>query len=107
MNPDQMRELGLIFSDAEVLETIDEHTHVMTHKWIAPGVARFITAPRQLVFLRSWRQDDDGTYVILFQSTAHDKAPQAELNGSMWNWNQPVRAEVGSLFPDSDRCVAV
>ena len=36
------------------------------------------------VLLRSWRQDADGTYIVLYQSTNHRKARQAKA--SMFRW---------------------
>lgn len=41
---------------------------------------------------QTWRVDEDGTYIVLMQSTEHPKAPPAA--GSWLNWYRPVRAEV-------------
>ena len=38
------------------------------------------------------RKEDDGTYIVLMQSTEHTKAPLPA--GSWWQWFTPVRAEV-------------
>lgn len=34
--------------------------------------------PLPQVLLRSWRQDADGTYIVLYQSTNHRKARQSK-----------------------------
>ena len=43
-----------------------------------PGM---LCAPRQLVLLRSWRQDADGTFVVLYQSTSHRRAAAGRGRG--------------------------
>lgn len=32
-------------------------------------------APREMVLLRTWRKDEDGTYIVLYQSTSHASVP--------------------------------
>jgi hypothetical protein len=50
-----------------------------------------LCAPREVVLLRTWRQDrEDGTYVILYQSVEHRAVPRAKTGG----WYRPVRVEV-------------
>lgn len=44
------------------------------------------------VLLRTWRQDGDGSYIVLYQSTTHGGAP--EHAGGGLSWRQPVRAKV-------------
>lgn len=46
----------------------------------------------QAVLEQTWRLDEDGTYIVLMQSTDHAKAPQQP--SSMLSWYHPVRAEV-------------
>lgn len=46
----------------------------------------------QAVLEQTWRLDEDGTYIVLMQSTEHAKAPQQP--SSLLNWYRPVRAEV-------------
>ena len=48
----------------------------------------------QAVLEQTWRVEEDGTYIVLMQSTDHAMAPQ--YPGSWLNWFQPVRAEVSS-----------
>ena len=40
------------------------------------------------------RKEDDGTFIVLMQSTEHPKAPLPA--GPWWQWFTPVRAEVCS-----------
>ena len=79
------------FSDSVVLlESIDAHTQVVRHAWTPErGVGRWFVAPRDLVALRSWRKEPDGTYIVLYQSTNHKKARQEQRG-----WFAPVRAKV-------------
>ena len=42
------------------------------------GLVGRLCAPREMVLLRSWRQDQDGTYIVLYQSTNHRKARLAK-----------------------------
>lgn len=49
-----------------------------------------ICAPREMVLLRTWRRDEDGTYIVLFQSTNN---PSFRGTRS-WKWQSPIRVEV-------------
>ena len=42
------------------------------------------------VLLRSWRQEKDGTYIVLYQSTQHRRAQRHAPGG----WLKPVQAQV-------------
>ena len=71
------------FTDSvTLLETIDAHTQCVKHSW-APekGIGRWIAAPREVVALRTWRKEPDGTYILLYQSTTHRKARQSDIAG--------------------------
>ena len=46
----------------------------------------------QAVIEQISRKEDDGTYIVLMQSTEHPKAPLPA--GPWWQWFTPVRAEV-------------
>lgn len=48
------------------------------------GLVGRVCAPRELVLLRSWRQDADGTYITLYQSTTHRKARPAKSSLLRW-----------------------
>lgn len=41
---------------------------------------------------QTWRLEEDGTYIVLMQSTVHAKALAPP--GTWLNWYRPVRAEV-------------
>jgi len=43
-----------------------------------------------MVLLRTWRKDEDGTYIVLYQSTNHMAARRA----TGWGWRRPVRVQV-------------
>ena len=43
-----------------------------------------------MVLLRTWRKDEDGTHIVLYQSTTHRAARPAEG----WGWGRPVRVHV-------------
>lgn len=42
------------------------------------------------MLLRTWRKDEDGTYIVVYQSTNHMAARRA----TGWGWRRPVRVEV-------------
>jgi hypothetical protein len=44
-----------------------------------------------MVLLRTWRKDEDGTYIVLYQSTTHSSVP-IKTSASMWH--SPVRVQV-------------
>lgn len=84
----------LPFSDSlSILETIDAHTHVVRHSWAANGpLCRLLCAPRDMVTLRTWRKEPDGTFIVLYQSITHRKA--RESGPSWFSFTAPVRAKV-------------
>ena len=49
-------------------------------------------APREVVLQQMWREEDDGTFIVLLHSTKHRKA---SMPPPSWSWWQPVRAQVG------------
>jgi hypothetical protein len=79
-----------IFAGARTVEMIDGQTHVVTQRWSAAGILGGLCAPREVVLLRTWRKDEDGTYIVLYQSTTHRSVRHE--NG--WGWKRPVRAQV-------------
>jgi hypothetical protein len=54
------------------------------HSFQPGGLVGRLCAPRELVMLRSWRQDADGTYIVLYQSTQHRKARPAKPGLLRW-----------------------
>ncbi|KFM23600.1 hypothetical protein F751_2859 [Auxenochlorella protothecoides] len=79
-----------IFSGVRVLEVIDATTQVVAQTWNASGIASSFLAPREIVLLRTFRRDEDGTYIVLYQSTRHRSVPESRS----WGWNAPVRVGV-------------
>jgi len=78
------------FASGSVLESLDGHTevvHVVLRPMRLAWGGLLPNRPRDLVMTRHWRREEDGTYVILFRSTPHERCPP-----------QPgfVRAEVAS-----------
>lgn len=50
-----------------------------------------LCAPREVVLQQMWREEEDGTFIVLLHSTKHRKA---SLPPASWSWWQPIRAEV-------------
>ena len=48
--------------------------------------------PRQAVVEQHWRQDEDGTFIVLMHSVRHHRAREAPR--PFWSWFHPVRVEV-------------
>eukprot|EP00124_Ichthyophonus_hoferi_P002131 Ihof_evm2s134 gene=Ihof_evmTU2s134 len=60
---------------AELIETVDEFCDVI-HVTLKPVLYFPLFArPRDLVLLRYWRREDDGSHLVLFSSTVNNKCP--------------------------------
>ena len=81
-----------IFAGARTLKVVDDHTHIIGQTWTGSGVLGRLTAPREIVLLRTWRKDPDGTYIVLYQSTNH--VAMRRQKGSWWSLSTPVRVDV-------------
>ncbi|KAK2077069.1 hypothetical protein QBZ16_004702 [Prototheca wickerhamii] len=79
-----------VFSGARVVEAIDGSTQVVAQTFRASGPLGAVLAPREMVLLRTWRRDEDGTFIVLYQSTQHRSVP--EKRG--WGPRTPVRLAV-------------
>ena len=66
---------------------------VHTPTWL---VAVQVCAPREMVVEQTWREEEDGTVIVLFHTTRHRYAREAPRTwfGSWW---QPVRAQVNDV----------
>ena len=68
-----------IFAGARTLKVVDSHTHVIGQTWTGSGVLGRVTAPREIVLLRTWRKDPDGTYIVGIElrgrCTPHEHIP--------------------------------
>lgn len=51
-----------------------------------------LCAPREVVLQQMWREEEDGTFIVLLHSTKHRKA---SMPAPSWSWWQPIRAQVG------------
>ena len=63
----------MAFADSvEVLKRIDTFTSIVKIKWGLSNMMGMFFSPRQSVLQRTWRKDDDGTYVIVYQAVPED-----------------------------------
>ncbi len=81
-----------IFAGARTLKAVDDHTHIIGQRWTGSGIFGRLTAPREIVLLRTWRKDPDGTYIVLYQSTNH--VAMRRQKGRWWSLSTPVRVDV-------------
>ncbi|CAL5061195.1 unnamed protein product [Urochloa decumbens] len=58
------------FRQGSLVEEVDGHTAVLYHRLQLHWCPRLIW-PRDLCYVRYWRRNDDGSYVVLFRSTEH------------------------------------
>ncbi|KAH7662663.1 Bet v1-like protein [Dioscorea alata] len=65
-------EWDFCFSRGGVVEHLDSHTDVI-HKKFSDDLIPWGMKRRDLLLQRYWRREDDGTYVILYQSVFHPK----------------------------------
>ena len=62
------------------------------------GFASWFLASRVLTLERSWREEEDGTFVVLFKSTNEFSENDVEQRGfSSW-WSKPVDAHVSLIL---------
>lgn len=59
------------FRDGSLVEEVDGHTAILYHRLQLDWFSTFVW-PRDLCYLRYWRQNDDGSYVVLFCSREHE-----------------------------------
>ncbi|XP_054808597.1 protein ENHANCED DISEASE RESISTANCE 2-like [Prosopis cineraria] len=58
------------FQDGSLVEEVDGHTAVLYHRLQLDWFPMFVW-PRDLCYVRYWRRNDDGSYVVLFRSREH------------------------------------
>ena len=58
------------------------------------NVALQMCAPREVVLQQMWREEEDGTFIVLLHSTKHRRAATPPAS---WSWWQPIRAQVCPL----------
>ncbi|CAA3017542.1 ENHANCED DISEASE RESISTANCE 2 [Olea europaea subsp. europaea] len=64
------------FQYGSLVEEVDGHTAILYHSLQLDWFPMFVW-PRDLCYVRYWRRNDDGSYVVLFRSREHENcAPQ-------------------------------
>ncbi|CAL4940882.1 unnamed protein product [Urochloa decumbens] len=58
------------FQYGSMVEEVDGHTAILYHRLQLDWFPMFVW-PRDLCYVRYWRRNDDGSYVVLFQSREH------------------------------------
>lgn len=58
------------FQYGSLVEEVDGHTAILYHR-LQLNWCSMLVWPRDLCYLRYWRRNDDGSYVVLFRSTEH------------------------------------
>nr|GMD99202.1 protein ENHANCED DISEASE RESISTANCE 2-like isoform X1 [Ipomoea batatas] len=58
------------FQYGSLVEEVDGHTAILYHRLQLDWFPMFVW-PRDLCYVRYWRRNDDGTYVVLFRSREH------------------------------------
>ncbi|XP_051151383.1 protein ENHANCED DISEASE RESISTANCE 2-like isoform X2 [Andrographis paniculata] len=59
------------FQYGSLVEEVDGHTAVLYHRLQLDWFSAFVW-PRDLCYVRYWRRNDDGSYVVLFRSREHE-----------------------------------
>lgn len=59
------------FQYGSLVEEVDGHTALLYHRLQLDWFPMFVW-PRDLCYVRYWRRNDDGSYVVLFRSREHD-----------------------------------
>jgi len=67
-------EWDFCYLHGKVIEHLDGHTDIV-HKQFHSNWLPWGLTPRDLLLLRYWRREDDGSYVILYHSVEHMKYP--------------------------------
>ncbi|XP_024396181.1 protein ENHANCED DISEASE RESISTANCE 2 isoform X3 [Physcomitrium patens] len=62
------------FHEARLVQEVDGHTTILYQRLQLDFLPMFLW-PRDLCYLRYWRRNDDGSYVILFRSKEHPSCP--------------------------------
>ncbi|XP_024005063.1 protein ENHANCED DISEASE RESISTANCE 2 [Eutrema salsugineum] len=59
------------FQYGSLVEEVDGHTAVLYHRLLLDWFP-MVVWPRDLCYVRYWRRNDDGSYVVLFRSREHE-----------------------------------
>ncbi|KAJ8774252.1 hypothetical protein K2173_009683 [Erythroxylum novogranatense] len=63
------------FQYGSLVEEVDGHTAILYHRLQLEWFSMFVW-PRDLCYVRYWRRNDDGSYVVLFRSREHEHCGQ-------------------------------
>ncbi|XP_057832754.2 protein ENHANCED DISEASE RESISTANCE 2 [Cryptomeria japonica] len=75
MGMDETRyEWDCSFQYGSLVEEVDGHTAILYHRLQLDWFPTFVW-PRDLCYVRYWRRNDDGSYVVLFRSREHSNCP--------------------------------
>ncbi|KAH8972155.1 hypothetical protein BDL97_02G180500 [Sphagnum fallax] len=75
MGMDETRyEWDCSFHHGRIVQGVDGHTAIL-HHCLQLDWFRMFLWPRDLCYVRYWRRNDDGSYVILFRSQEHPSCP--------------------------------
>ncbi|CAK9190399.1 unnamed protein product [Sphagnum jensenii] len=75
MGMDETRyEWDCSFHHGSVVQEVDGHTAIL-HHCLQLDWFHMVLWPRDLCYVRYWRRNDDGSYVILFRSQEHPSCP--------------------------------
>eukprot|EP00127_Corallochytrium_limacisporum_P002677 Clim_evm113s134 gene=Clim_evmTU113s134 len=99
MDKDAWRLWDPSVSEVKVIEDKDEHTDILYVRqrpvWIWPLWQK----PRDMVLIRYWLREENGTYIVLYQSTLHPDYPpnkryvRANMGGSAF-FLSPLKPEI-------------
>ncbi|KAK9823769.1 hypothetical protein WJX72_005371 [[Myrmecia] bisecta] len=79
--------------NACVLESLDQQSRIIKGNLEPTGLLSKVCAAREVVVQQTWREDDDGTFIVLMRSTKHRKAREPSAG---WLGYQPIRAQVAA-----------
>ncbi|KAL2609496.1 hypothetical protein R1flu_028069 [Riccia fluitans] len=104
MNMDETRyEWDASYHHGSLVQQIDGHRSIYHHRLELDWFPTFIW-PRDLCYLRYWRRNEDGSYVILYRSVQHTNCPEqpgcvrAHMESGGYNIS-PLKPRPGSGEP--------
>ena len=68
-------EWDFCFLRGKVVEKLDGHTDIIHKQFHSSWLSCEGMDPREFLLHRYWRREDDGSYVILYNSVTHTKCP--------------------------------
>eukprot|EP00246_Nothoceros_aenigmaticus_P004620 TRINITY_DN16220_c0_g1_i1.p1 TRINITY_DN16220_c0_g1~~TRINITY_DN16220_c0_g1_i1.p1 ORF type:complete len:732 (+),score=134.56 TRINITY_DN16220_c0_g1_i1:125-2320(+) len=71
------------FVRGKVIERVDGHTDIIHEQYNSSWISCKMR-PRDLLLVRYWRREDDGSYAILYRSVEHEKCPPQQGFKRAW-----------------------